>query len=37
MNLWKLAAKLNKETAYVGSGYWVEPFPYYKKNIFLAF
>lgn len=31
MNLWKLAAKLNKETANVGSGYWIEPFPCYKK------
>ena len=34
MSLWKLAAKLNKETAYVRSGYWVEPFPCCKKKYF---
>lgn len=34
MNLWKQAAKLNKETAYIGSGCWVEPFPCYKKTYF---
>jgi len=33
----ELAAKLNKDTVYVGSGYWVEPFPCYKKKYFPCF
>ena len=35
-NLWELSTKLKKETVCVGSGYWVEPFPWYQKNYFLC-
>lgn len=31
------SCKAQQGDSYVGSGYQVEPFPCYKKNIFLAF